>query len=101
MCCLLAISKYNRLYNTNGQRQTHRKVRTQSYGPKALSSYGSQVTEDNRSNVNDCYSKVSRRRISMMEFFKRIVKCRIRGIHKISISSGICVRCNYNSNEHH
>ncbi|MCT2534193.1 hypothetical protein NC661_19715 [Aquibacillus koreensis] len=29
----------------------------------------------------------------MREFFKRMYKCRIRGIHKISVSEGICIRC--------
>ncbi|MGF7127268.1 ribosomal protein L37E [Natronobacillus azotifigens] len=32
----------------------------------------------------------------MREFFKRIIKCRIRGIHKYSVSEHVCVRCNYN-----
>lgn len=29
----------------------------------------------------------------MLEWLKKIVKCKIRGIHKISLTSGHCVRC--------
>ena len=29
----------------------------------------------------------------MIEFIKRIIKCKIRNVHKREISSGICIRC--------
>jgi len=35
----------------------------------------------------------------MIEFFKKIIKCRLQVRHKISVYSGQCVRCQYNRND--